>query len=369
MQLPQRRMVLLGVIMLLLGGWVFQAASFAPVSAQIPNQTEQARDQESAPRVTRLTVPFTKYKWWVIRWSNNAIQCSVWVEHEGFPTLNEVETQCGQRVAEDWADTQPCNFSLVTSTSQCPGVYLLQVDSRTEERQIEVELPKPQVYLSIENCNSPPGDTRCTSRPNLVLTGDEPLPNETIISIQGTMNGVPFSCMGSQCSLPLQPTGMDGALIQFWGDSSFGDSTEHFTARVRLIPWGGFMNPEEPRSTEVVRYYVDVLSAQWRGGELASCSETWEVFPGYRRPAFLADLTEDDQRACNQISLTTTWPARSSPTGWSMPAPAWMAACKRRTSPARAAWKRPARSWLSGKTALITRLCRPRPTPAFPPAC
>lgn len=278
MTLPQRRMLLMGVIIVLLGGWMFQAASFPPVSAQQPDLTEQAELPETSHRVTQLTVPFTKNQWWIIRWSNNSIECSVWVEHEGYPTLDEVETQCGQPLAEDWADTVPCNFALVTSNSQCPGVYLLQGESRSEERQIEVELPKPQVYLTIENCNPLPGDVRCTSRPNLLLTGEEPLPNEAIISIQGVMNGVPFSCMGSQCSLPLQPTGKDGALIQFWGDSSFGDESEHFLARVRLIPWGGFMNPELARPSEDVRYYVDVLSQQWRG-ELASCSDTWQVFP------------------------------------------------------------------------------------------
>ena len=302
MTLSQRRMLLLGVIILLLGGWMFQAASFRPVSAQQPNQTEQAKDQQSAHRIKKLTVPFTKHQWWIIRWSNNAIQCTVWVEHEGYPTIDEVETQCGQRVAEDWADTLPCNFALVASTSQCPGVYLLQGEARTEEREIEVELPKPQVYLSIENCNPRPGDVRCTTRPNLLLTGEEALPNETIISIQGVMNGLPFSCMGNTCSLPLQPTGKDGALIQFWGDSSFGDSTEHFIARVRLIPWGGLMNPELSRPSEAASYYVDVLSQQWRGGELASCSETWQVFPELGGPPYWLTSPNDASGLQSDVS-------------------------------------------------------------------
>jgi hypothetical protein len=65
---------------------------------------------------------------------------------------------------------------------------------------------------------------------------------------------------------------------EFWADSSFGDSTEHFTARVRLVPWGDFMNPER-RSSDPARWYVDVLSEQWRDGQLATCSDTWQVFP------------------------------------------------------------------------------------------
>jgi hypothetical protein len=234
--------------------------------------------QEDAPRTTKINVSFNRYLWWVIRWSDNQILCPVWIEHEGFPTLDEVETQCGQPIAEDWADTQPCNMAELTSTAQCPGVYLQLIDSKGDEREIEVELPSPEVLVSIENCNPLPEDLRCTTRPNLLLTGVEPLPNEVIIGIHGTLAGVPFSCMGNICSLPLEPTGLEGISMEFWADSSFGDSSKHYTARVRLVPWGEFMNPELP-SSDVVRYYVDVLSSQWRGGDLASCSETWQVFP------------------------------------------------------------------------------------------
>ena len=293
MGLLHRRLLLMGFIVLLLSGGLFQAANFVTVRAQVPNATEQAQqtateqarqEEEGSPRLAKLTVSVNLYKWWVIRWSNNQIQCSVWVEHEGFPSLDEVETQCGQPIAEDWADSKPCNLAGVADITQCPGVYLVLVETRTEERQLEVELPKPQIYLSIENCTPPPDGTGCTQLPNLVLTGEEPLPNEVIISIQGTLAGEPFSCMGSLCSLALKPTGLDGSLIQFWGDSSFGDSSKHYTARVRLIPWGGFMNPEQPRSNEAVHYYLDVLSSQWRGGEVASCSETWQVFPEISGP-------------------------------------------------------------------------------------
>jgi hypothetical protein len=78
--------------------------------------------------------------------------------------------------------------------------------------------------------------------------------------------------------VPLKPTGMEGTLVEFWADSSFGDSTERYTARVRLIPWGDFMNPER-RSSDPTLWYIDILSDQWRNGPLATCSDTWQVFP------------------------------------------------------------------------------------------
>jgi hypothetical protein len=89
--------------------------------------------------------------------------------------------------------------------------------------------------------------------------------------------------MGSTCSVPLKPTGMDGTIVTFWADSSFGDATEHYTARVRLVPWGDFMNPEHI-SNDPQQWYVDVLSSQWRDGKQATCSDKWQVFPGINGP-------------------------------------------------------------------------------------
>jgi hypothetical protein len=84
--------------------------------------------------------------------------------------------------------------------------------------------------------------------------------------------------MGATCTIPLKPTGLDGTSVEFWADSSFGDSTQHYFARVRLVPWGDFMNPEQA-SRDRALWYVDVLSSQWRDGKLATCSDTWDVFP------------------------------------------------------------------------------------------
>jgi hypothetical protein len=80
------------------------------------------------------------------------------------------------------------------------------------------------------------------------------------------------------CDLPLWPTGRNGVEVEFWADSSFGDSSEVFNALVRVQPWGDFTNPEG-KTTDQHLWYVDVISSQWRGSTTASCSETWQVFP------------------------------------------------------------------------------------------
>ncbi len=278
--------MLFTLIALLLGGWLLHTANSIPVQAENLSQnggeTEQP-DQEAGKRTTKITVSYTQYKWWMIRWQNDNIVCTLRVEHKGVPTLAEVESQCDPSIYDEWRNTHPCDLSQVESYDKCPGFYLQFIDSTQKEREIDVELPTPKVWVSIDNCNPLPDDPRCTTLPDLLLTAEEPLPNEVIISIQGTINGEPFSCMGSTCRLPLQPTGLEGINVEFWADSSFGDSSEHYTAKVRLVPWGEFMNPEQP-SNETPSYYVDILSSQLRDGQLASCADIWQVFPDIGGP-------------------------------------------------------------------------------------
>lgn len=264
--------------LLVLGGWLARAGSLAqPVLAQDPEPTP-----EIPVRKALITYQFTRSYWWLAEWADNEIHCQLSVEHEGQPTYNEIEGICGKPTAELWLKSAPCNFA-EKPANQCPGLYLIDRGTAPDSREVEVELPIPEVWLSVDGCNPLPGERKCSTLPNLLFSGMEPLPNETIISIQGTFNGVPFACMGAECRLPIQPTGMEGVEVEFWADSSFGDSSQHYTARVRLVPWGDFMNPDNG-SNDPSAWYVDVLSTQWVGGEIASCSFTWQSFPGLEGP-------------------------------------------------------------------------------------
>jgi hypothetical protein len=293
---------LAGVLIgLLIFGWLLQADQMGrTVSAQRQTNPETTPEvEESAPRIAKINVAFTSYRWWLVRYSNNNIACSFTIEHEGLPTTEDIEALCEEKTYDEWITTPACKIGEVSSWNQCKGFYLHPLDSSASEKQIEVELPKPSVWVTITDCNAQPPDGRCTTLPNLLLTAEEPLPNETIINVQGTIAGQPFICTGSTCSIPLTPTGMDGTVVEFWADSSFGDSTEHYTARVRLVPWGDFMNPEQA-SNDPLAWYVDILSSQWRDGKLATCSDTWQVFPSIggppdwlRSPETQADLQTD----------------------------------------------------------------------------
>jgi hypothetical protein len=269
-----QRFILAGLIVLfLVGGW-FASAGGPPAPAQAGDGTPG--------RKTVLDVTYTLSSWWLVRYSNNFILCGLKVEHAGVPNAAEIESQCGTKVATQWLASKPCNLAEIASTS-CPGLYLIDRGAEEKQRKVEIELPLPSVWIEVADCNPLPGERKCSTLPNLLLRGNEPLPNETILSIQGTINGEAFSCPGGECRLPMRPTAMDGVQMEFWADSSFGDSTEHYTAKIRLMPWGDFMNPDSKTAEKRV-WYLDAISSQWTGGELASCSATWQVFPGLGGP-------------------------------------------------------------------------------------
>ncbi len=228
--------------------------------------------QESTRQAT-IIVPYIEYEWWMFPWGENEILCRIFIDHEGLPTVSEVALDCGQDLADAWFYTPPCK-----NPSTCVGVYVHLIGSQPKEREVTIELPPAMVWVSLEGCTPIPPENRCPVLPTLVLTGEEPLPEERILAIQGTYDGVPFFCPSEVCKLPLQPTPLQGVMIEFWADSSYGDSSEHFTAQLRVIDAGVSLEPGGGG------WYVDVISSQWTGAPLASCARIWEAFPPIGAP-------------------------------------------------------------------------------------
>ena len=234
---------------------------------------------EGPARKAVITVSFTTYEWWLLTWSTSDVVCQVYIEHEGWPAAEEVQYYCGDKILEDWLNTTPCVFTdALTEAEQCPGLYLYQVSVTPGSREIEVDLLPPEVYVDIADCNPQPPENRCETLPSLHLVGEEPLPNESIINIQGYIGAEPFNCEGSECTIPLPATGVSGIPVTFWAESSFGDSSETFTAQVRVIPWGDFVAPDV-QTDDRPQWYVDILSTQYLGAVESTCSQIWSAFP------------------------------------------------------------------------------------------
>ena len=233
---------------------------------------------EGPQRSVILSMDYTIYEWWLLSWKTSQVLCQIYAEHESWPDDSEVLYYCGSSILSQWKKTSACVFDdQITNPQQCAGLYLHLANVTPSSRKVEVKLPPAEVYISVVGCGNAPGKNQCTSLPFLRLEAVEPLPNEQIILILGTLNGQPFTCPGNICDLPLSPTGMNGVEVVFWAESSYGDASKKFNAQVRVIPWGDFANPDAASADQPV-YYVDVLSSQYHQESLSSCSNIWQAF-------------------------------------------------------------------------------------------
>lgn len=232
-----------------------------------------AEGEEEKTRKTEIVVSVTEYQWWLIRWATNEILCVAGIEHDGQPSDLEIFQSCGETLYKEWLTSGPCDEAASGDTSGCPGLYLFLAGQQTVEKNVTIELPTPTIWLNLSGCSPQPPLNLCERLPFLVLTGVEPLPNEAITGMHLTIGGRTLDCAGSTCEFPLEATDYDGEEVEFWADSTYGDQSEHFTARVRIVDAG--VQPEPGLGN----WFVDIISSQWRGETNDSCAAMWEAFP------------------------------------------------------------------------------------------
>jgi hypothetical protein len=246
------------------------------------------------PDRSKITiVQYTAYEWLLVTFKGNHVVCKISVDHEGKPTITEVYIDCGDKLTNAWIAQKPCLDA--SKSNQCDGYYIYFTGSHAAEKEEPVELPAPAAWLNLQDCSpvSSLATNVCEFVPKLVITGQEPLNGYSITRIEGRINGKSFSCDGDTCLLNLEPTGERGVPVEFWAYSSYGDSSIKFTGQVRVTQ-DNFGNPDG------VSWYVDVLSSQWQGIPLASCAETWGIFPPIGGPpAWLATPNDSSDLATN----------------------------------------------------------------------
>jgi len=243
-------------------------------------------DQPPGPdRYAVITQDYISYKWWLTSYLDDQVACTIIVEHEGLPGNGEILDSCGDTYYNQWVTTSPC-----LPDENCTGYYLQFVKTEPAQREVGLELPPAVVWVTLNGCVPYHSTFRCDRMPTLVLTGEEPLEGEHITGLGGQVDGAPFNC-DPVCQVDLAPTGDDGQILEFWAYSSYGDSSELFQARVRVMA-------SEDSSENV--WYVDVLTTQWRGALLANCSYTWDVFPPVGGvPAWLSTPQRAEDLATN----------------------------------------------------------------------
>jgi hypothetical protein len=215
-----------------------------------------------------------EHTWWVVRWSDDEILCELNIDHKGLPTGSEIYYRCGEDVFEKWKESLPCEeASTGGDTSKCLGIYLYYIASQLVEREVQEELPAPQVWISLRGCRPFLHGYRCQETPFLELIGEEPLPFEEITAIHAKVDGEIYSCDTNQCYIPIANEYPQGITVEFWAESSYGDESQPFTALVRTILIESYERPSEGS------WHVDVISTQWLGEPPQACSLAWGAFP------------------------------------------------------------------------------------------
>ena len=258
----RKRLLLTLSLVLAFAGSVYASA---PQEAAAQGTTPPGPDRYSV-----TVVDYTKYFWWMFYMGEDDIECKIVTDHEGLPTPGDVYVDCGEDLYEKWLKQKPC---IEFDAKLCTGLYVHLVETKPAQKEISTILPPPTVQVTLENCDPvyTSSTSICDSEPVLVLTGSEPLPDYQIISIEGLYENQPFLC-DPMCRLQLPVTDDDGVMLQFWANSSYGDSSEVFNALVRVAV-------TDAGDPDRLFWYADVLSSQWVGVPVASCVEAWGTLP------------------------------------------------------------------------------------------
>jgi hypothetical protein len=257
----RKRLITLSLVL------AFMGTMFASVS---PEVAASSAGPTGPDRFAVTVVDYTEYTWWLAHFGEDDIECEVITDHEGLPTPGDIFVDCGEELYEKWIKQKPC---LEIDVTLCKGLYLQLVGTKPAQKEVSTMLPPPTVEVTLENCAPvySASTSICDSEPILVLTGIEPLPGYQIVSIEGLYEGQPFVC-DAVCRLQIPSTDEDGYIVQFWANSSYGDTSEMFNALVRVA----VTNAGDP---DRFFWYADVLSSQWVGVPVASCVQTWGALP------------------------------------------------------------------------------------------
>jgi hypothetical protein len=261
---------------------------------RIPPSAEA--NEEGPDRKATTTVKVVEHNWWLVEWSDNEVVCEIVVDHEDLPKLWEVYDACGEEVFEVWQESDGCaQVGVGGDTSECTGFYLHFVGSQEVEREIEIDLPPPVVWISVRGCDEGDYTNYCIGTPQLEFKAEEPLPFEEITTIYAQSNAGSVVCSSDYCILSLGSEYQEGVEIEFWADSSYGDESVHYTAHVRAILI------ERSSEDGEEHWQVDVISDQWQGVAPLSCALTWEAFPPTKPlPTWLETPDDVDGLATNE---------------------------------------------------------------------
>ncbi|MBI5951164.1 MAG: hypothetical protein HY865_05860 [Chloroflexi bacterium] len=270
--------------------------AFTRHSSTAPNADSAPNPPPGPDRVTVLTVEYKAFEWQLATWEKQKSICTLIIDHEGMPLPWEIYRDCGETVYNTWIVQDPC---IGKNKRICKGYYVFPTNSYIEEKEVPLELEPASAWISLEDCEPvlSASTNICESSPTLVITGQEPLPDESITRVEGTYDGKPFDCAEAVCKFHIPETVEEGVAVEFWSYSTYGDSSIVYSAQVRV-------RKADEGDPDQLYWYVDVLSSQWQGQSVATCSDSWNIFPPVGGPAKWLTTPKESEELSSDIPYT-----------------------------------------------------------------
>lgn len=253
--------------------------------ALIPSYPTYANDD---PRMVHERIVTQTAHWQLARWQDGVTVCNIFLSHDLQPNGDEVSRACGRATLDAWLSTPSCAEAQNGGTgASCSGLLLRFVSRQTYTTTRQVELPRIRMWLEAVDC---PPATLCANRPRLRVMAEEPLTDYHIVRVYIRIGDRERIYDGADGELRLPATGETGDTLQFWAESDFGDISERFEVKYRVVALG----------SDPAQYRFDVLSAHWKDS-LPNGALLWQVFP----PA-TEDLPQIFERPLSADYLATT---------------------------------------------------------------
>ncbi len=206
--------------------------------------------------------------WQLARWMDGGTVCNLYLRHDSSPTVQEVSTACGEKIARDWLSTPACTGA---NGSYCSGLLLRQVSRSLSTVTTEVILPPISVDVKTVNCS--PGQV-CDTRPEVRVVANEPAQGYSITRVHVRIGGTERVYDGADAQIKLPLTDEKGDWIIYWAESSLGDESSQYQMKYRSVAVG---------TADVHSYRFDLIGDEWKN-DLAPGAVLWEIFPSADLP-------------------------------------------------------------------------------------
>jgi hypothetical protein len=207
------------------------AAVFSPSFS--PTESAAAANPTSS-RVYLRTSTRVYHHWVLALLDSDEIECHIYTVAHDPPGHEDVLGYCGIEVYQLWAEGPVCLESEVEERA-CPSLVLHDVGEIDQRLKTTIWLPGAEAHIELLNCNA---WEACAEQPALKVTGYEPLQNHHIDSVHIEFSGSTGQVCrnSSECEVEFPETDQDGMDISVFVTSSYGDESEPYVFRSRVMP-------------------------------------------------------------------------------------------------------------------------------------